>query len=327
MARQQSFGAISPDSIAELAEEHPEVPTEFNIKPSSAVLARGDMNIFMLRDDVKIMRGRLRGLRNTVVGSTAEPGLHIEARLSGTSSSRSVEGKPINLEMLPGHGHILGLRAPVSWQVHVPAQEAMEVASVRFPQKFIANIRGTTPGIARRMQETIAGDQLHMVELNTELLQMTREILELTEHSGFNAMRIESLALSMLAAMYELVDNNAGPFESPSSSVMSLVENLIESSAPRIWTIKALGDELGLSMAKIKRAAIAEEGISIGAYLSQKRLEAARTMLARPLSIAEIAVATGYGTTEAFSKAFFNKFGVSPTGYREELRQTDSALI
>ncbi|MEM7059913.1 MAG: helix-turn-helix transcriptional regulator [Pseudomonadota bacterium] len=310
-----------------MAQRHPELPIEIDIRPQGSVLARGDMTITVLRDGVKIMRGRLRGLRDTVVNSQAEPGLHIEARLTGHSTSKSVDGSAISLTMEPGQGHILGLKDSVRWRVHVPAQEAMEVVSIRFPQSFIDHLFKTSPDIAWRLADTIENDRLHMININSELRQMARELLDVAEEPGFGALRMEGLALSMLAGMFEILDTGTSNPGQQSSSVMALIENLIENSAPKIWTVKAIGEELGLSEAKIKRSAVTETGISIGSYLSKQRLDTARSMLGRSMTVAEVARATGYGTAEALSKAFVRAFGMSPSTYRKSMSEMDSDLI
>lgn len=64
-------------------------------------------------------------------------------------------------------------------------------------------------------------------------------------------------------------------------------------------------------------------GETLGDYLSRRRIElAAGRMLAQPrLSVLELALAVGFGSGEAFSRAFKSRFGSTPTAWRTRMRQ------
>jgi AraC family transcriptional regulator len=61
-------------------------------------------------------------------------------------------------------------------------------------------------------------------------------------------------------------------------------------------------------------------GETLGDYLRRRRLEiAAMRLVSQPRStILEIAFSTGFGSAEAFARAFKNRFGCSPTAWRTE---------
>jgi len=64
-------------------------------------------------------------------------------------------------------------------------------------------------------------------------------------------------------------------------------------------------------------------GETLGDYLSRRRLElAAHRLLAQPrLSVLEAALAVGFGSGEAFARAFKRCFGSTPTAWRAQMRQ------
>lgn len=64
-------------------------------------------------------------------------------------------------------------------------------------------------------------------------------------------------------------------------------------------------------------------GETLGDYLGRRRLElAACRMLAQPrLTVLELALAVGFGSGEAFSRAFKSRFGSTPTSWRLRMRQ------
>ena len=59
-------------------------------------------------------------------------------------------------------------------------------------------------------------------------------------------------------------------------------------------------------------------GETLGDYLRRRRLEiAAARLLAQPrLTVLELALSVGFGSAEAFARAFRARFGCSPTAWR-----------
>jgi AraC family transcriptional regulator len=60
------------------------------------------------------------------------------------------------------------------------------------------------------------------------------------------------------------------------------------------------------------------DGETLGEYTRRRRLEvAAQRMAAQPrLPVTQVALAVGFGSTEAFSRAFKSRFGATPTEWR-----------
>lgn len=77
----------------------------------------------------------------------------------------------------------------------------------------------------------------------------------------------------------------------------------------------------GLSRSEMSRAFRRETGVALSAYLRGRRLSEAAKELARgAASVAEVALACGYGSHEAFGRALRAAFGMTPA----ELRQRAS---
>ena len=83
----------------------------------------------------------------------------------------------------------------------------------------------------------------------------------------------------------------------------------------------------GFSLPHFHRLFTAQVGESISAYVRRARLErAARQLLAKEVNVTWLALDAGYETHSAFSKAFKQYFGVSPTEFRE-LNPTAAAYL
>lgn len=63
---------------------------------------------------------------------------------------------------------------------------------------------------------------------------------------------------------------------------------------------------------------------SVGDYITRRRLsKAAKDLQTGELSVLEIAMKYGYGSAEAFTRAFSRMWGMTPTAYRKEWRFTE----
>jgi len=85
--------------------------------------------------------------------------------------------------------------------------------------------------------------------------------------------------------------------------------------------LEDLARHIGLSPAYLQRLFVTHVGESPAQYARRLRLERAAWLLRRPgATVTEVALESGWGAPEAFTRAFRSRFGVSPSGYRQGLR-------
>jgi AraC family transcriptional regulator len=78
-------------------------------------------------------------------------------------------------------------------------------------------------------------------------------------------------------------------------------------------SLRAIADSAGVSAHHLARAFATATGISLMRYARGRRLsEAARSLAAGAPDILAVALAAGYGSHEAFTRAFGEQFGVTP---------------
>ncbi len=88
-------------------------------------------------------------------------------------------------------------------------------------------------------------------------------------------------------------------------------------SALPIVPLEAVAAQAGLSLHHFQRRFSAVMGETVGAFARRQRLETAAMLLKMTeTSVLQIAVAVGYNSTEAFSRAFLRQFGHGPSQYR-----------
>src|SRR5689334_12083320 len=81
---------------------------------------------------------------------------------------------------------------------------------------------------------------------------------------------------------------------------------------------ETLADVAGFSVPHFHRVFTAHVGESAASYVRRLRLErAARKLRMGAVDITEVALAAGYDTHAAFSKAFKQQFGLSPSEFRQ----------
>lgn len=86
------------------------------------------------------------------------------------------------------------------------------------------------------------------------------------------------------------------------------------------FSVEHLAENLNISRVQLYRKIKALLGISISDYISNFRLEKAKTMIENTsLTISEIAYATGFSTPNYFSTAFKKKYGASPVAFKKAL--------
>ena len=93
----------------------------------------------------------------------------------------------------------------------------------------------------------------------------------------------------------------------------------IESHFAKTISLEQIADAAGLSRYHLSRVFGLSTGRSISAYIRGRRLSSAALLLANGSStILEVALDAGYGSHEAFTRAFREQFGVTPESIRKQ---------
>lgn len=102
---------------------------------------------------------------------------------------------------------------------------------------------------------------------------------------------------------------------------------IIERNLAAPLSLAGLADRCGVSRFHLAHAFGDATGYSVMDYVWARRLsEAAKTLANGAESIVEVAFASGYGSHEAFSRAFRARFGVTPEGCRRHRDEVSTRL-
>lgn len=127
----------------------------------------------------------------------------------------------------------------------------------------------------------------------------------------------------MLTSTYEkkLPDEKQLPEEKQLqvySERIDLVKRFIRDHTDEPLTREVLADIAGFSVPHFHRVFTAHSGENIASYVRRVRLErAARKLRFGAVDITQVALAAGYDTHAAFSRAFKQHYGLSPSEFRQ----------
>jgi len=98
------------------------------------------------------------------------------------------------------------------------------------------------------------------------------------------------------------------------------INQLLYQEPDQPHSIDSLARQLGISPGHLRARFRAECGMSLGRFLQLSRLNRAAALLVHTRQrVGEIAEATGYASLFAFSRAFRDRMGMSPSEYREQM--------
>jgi AraC family transcriptional regulator len=92
-------------------------------------------------------------------------------------------------------------------------------------------------------------------------------------------------------------------------------------------TLESIAEACGVSRFHLSRAFAATTGISLAGYMRGRRLsEAARALVQGAPDILAVALDAGYGSHEAFTRAFRQRFGLTPDQLRAQAHMDQISL-
>lgn len=95
------------------------------------------------------------------------------------------------------------------------------------------------------------------------------------------------------------------------------VKKHIHQNTDQLLDRQQLANLAGYSLPHFHRIFSAETGENIAAYIRRVRLErAAHKLMQGAVDLTEVAIAAGYQTHAAFSKAFKQRYGYTPSAFR-----------
>jgi AraC-like DNA-binding protein len=84
------------------------------------------------------------------------------------------------------------------------------------------------------------------------------------------------------------------------------------------FSVKTLAQDCNISRRHLERLLLAMTGMSPGAWLRQKRLSLAKSLVAEGKQTKSVSLQCAYSTPSTFCRAFKEKFGCAPTQIKKQ---------
>lgn len=141
-------------------------------------------------------------------------------------------------------------------------------------------------------------------------------------HGGHTALveaLLRSIAVLLLRA-FEAPLSEVSAIGQKAGGLVAEISAIIAQQGDRALRLEHIAERCqgGLGVRQLRRRFQQATGVSLGAWMVQQRMEAARVRLGRDdAPVAEVAKALGFADASYFSRAFRRQFGISPVQYRK----------
>jgi AraC-like DNA-binding protein len=130
---------------------------------------------------------------------------------------------------------------------------------------------------------------------------------------GSSKLRGEELLLGLLAGVVR--ERGAAEAPRPAPAAIGRAKSRIDDAPADAPTLADLARESGLSRFQVLRGFVRATGFTPHAYLTQRRIDLARRLIAKRMPLAEAAAASGFADQSHMTRTFTRKYGVSPGAY------------
>lgn len=123
--------------------------------------------------------------------------------------------------------------------------------------------------------------------------------------------------LQLLTRIKRVTDaRSARRMQAEKPELLDRITTYIETNYSRQITVAGLGRQFFVSSSTVSHLFQQRLGVSVYRYVTQRRLIAAKSLIAHNLRLEDVAAQTGFCDYSAFYRAFKQEYGISPREYR-----------
>ncbi|MEM8794047.1 MAG: AraC family transcriptional regulator [Pseudomonadota bacterium] len=281
-------------------------------------IAAGTMHFVQPNDMTAILVMEITGVRPFETTMEAEPGLVLELRLAGETTS--IKCGADSTEYIDKAGDLIlrGSRDKTRWHVHGTQQSLLRSVNIRFHKEYFRGLMSRAPSLSIWGLQTINSELNRTFCISPVLHVYAQRMFELAKtKSGENDLLIEAISMQILHMIWKTAKVEAGTTQNGKAiSIAAYASDMIDSHPTVKLSIRDVSKACRVSETNLKKQFQAKYGVSIGRYMRTKRMERAAEMLQGDSVISEVATILGYSSPEAFARAFRQHFGCSPSAFQ-----------
>jgi AraC-like DNA-binding protein len=285
------------------------------VEESAAPVARGWYAERAIERRMFLIGGDVRLLQTLTHAMTVPATVFVGVTFRGTPVTHYA-GNEYRAEA--GRFFGLSLREPIDWWTLHRAGDVASMTGLMIDRAWMEEMAADYPDGANVLSRFLDS---HM-DLHTGIASAAvraaahRMMTEANADGPLGAMRSQAAALDFTAAFFALLTDSdrSAKFSAGDRRRMAALGERLDAIGPgETPTLEELAKEFGYSVSTLCRRFRGAYGVSIGRYLTDRRLQRARESLVRKeTTIAEAAYAAGFSSQANFSVAFKRTFGVSP---------------
>lgn len=202
-------------------------------------------------------------------------------------------------------------------------------ATIFLSPDYVVNKLGVDPdGLPKTLANflTTGVSDLHCqsLQLSLEMKVIIAELMESPYQGPIRRVHSEAKAMELICIMLQNISREFLDTGMPSATLhhsakLEEARSILMESFSNPPTLAALGRQVGLNRSRLSHDFKTRFGKTVYDYVTDIRMEQARTMLRSPeLSIGQIAELLGYTHARNFSQAFRRHFGISPRAARKQ---------
>ncbi|MEE2951890.1 MAG: AraC family transcriptional regulator [Pseudomonadota bacterium] len=318
--RDEHLWDVTQQRLSRLTGNDQTRPVTLQVANPYSVMARGDIGAVELGVGIGLMRGVMNGTRTLRAHAEALPGLQIEGRLAGHSTSRELTPPHRGGTLEADHLAVNGFSAGSLWEIEIPAQSVVETVTLTYSPVFIENLGQdrTVHALRNLLAEQKGFDRpLSMSERSRFLWLLAADL------SGIAAkIEAQAFALTLLASVLHYVGDPSGRdgLTIADRQIVDFARQMIDDHPAHLppLSIAEIARRCGCNEQKLRRRFKHEVGLTLSAYATARKVEWAQTLLRADHPIARVAREVGYASPEAFASAFRRLVGQSPRQWRRK---------
>lgn len=223
----------------------------------------------------------------------------------GGKGTHFVEG----VEYTEQPGDLMLIRPGETHYPMVDLSVPYERANVLISMELLRTIMGSDALLAPLLNRELGSHNLyHADSLDRDPRYYFRKMTQASPDRRSNILAYTVLLLQQVCSAYEKKRFAASPRNSTSHRILQYIDQNLEQEL----SINALCEEFYISSAQLSRIIKRVTGVSVGQYITTKRLNKARFQILGGNKPSRICAACGYSNYASFYRAYTKHFGLTP---------------
>lgn len=285
-----------------------------NKSGTGLVFSSGDIRIIMhedLRTEAFLRSDMTESRRSFSLLFMLSPAIHLE---TSDCAEKLIFRKNQYILYYSSHENTAEL-----WTEH---QEGLKFVQIQINYQYIFNLidPDSSKENASILENMIRNHYIFLhketpPEMTVEMHMILKEIISYSKKGVMQKLFVEAKIIKLLMLVFEQFNEKDAVHTS--SPISSRVRKFIDENYHQNIRAEELGNLMGVSQNRIRKAFKEQYHITAAHYLLELRMLKARKMIIdENIMIKEIAIECGYEYVQNFTRAFKKKFGVSPENMR-----------